>query len=73
MRITDDWIAEPGLQAVLAMLSGAGHRALLVGGCVRNALLGAPVSDIDIATDAPPQRVMGLTPSSDRGRHPGRS
>lgn len=60
MRITDDWIAAPGLQAVMAMLGQAGHRALLVGGCVRNALLGAPVSDIDIATDAPPQRVMDL-------------
>lgn len=60
MRITDDWIAAPGVQAVMAMLADAGHRALLVGGCVRNALLGAPVSDIDIATDAPPQRVMDL-------------
>ncbi len=60
MRIAADWIAAPGVQAVMAMLVEAGHRALLVGGCVRNALLGAPVSDIDIATDAPPQRVMEL-------------
>lgn len=42
------------------MLTGAGHQALFVGGCVRNALLGAPVTDIDIATDAPPDRVVEL-------------
>jgi poly(A) polymerase len=42
------------------MLGGAGHQALLVGGCVRNALLGAPVTDIDIATDATPDRVIEL-------------
>ncbi|RSK30712.1 CCA tRNA nucleotidyltransferase [Rhodovulum iodosum] len=42
------------------MLTGAGHQALFVGGCVRNALLGVPVTDIDIATDARPERVMEL-------------
>lgn len=44
----------------MAMLTDAGHQALFVGGCVRNALLGAPVDDIDIATDAHPDRVMAL-------------
>lgn len=47
-------------QAVCAMLTQAGYQALFVGGCVRNALLGAPVNDIDIATDAHPARVMDL-------------
>ena len=42
------------------MLETHGHQALLVGGCVRNALLGAPVNDIDISTDARPERVMEL-------------
>jgi poly(A) polymerase len=42
------------------MLTGAGHQALFVGGCVRNALLGQPVADIDIATDARPERVLEL-------------
>lgn len=56
MKITGDWIAPAA--PVFAML--AGHRALFVGGCVRNALLGAPVSDVDIATDARPDRVMAL-------------
>lgn len=45
---------------VAAMLEGAGHRALLVGGCVRNALMGRPVSDLDLATDALPERVVAL-------------
>lgn len=58
--ITGAWIAHPGTQAVMAMLTGAGYQALFVGGCVRNALLGAAVADIDIATDARPDRVMAL-------------
>jgi len=60
MRITDDWIRADDLQRVLACLTGAGHRALLVGGCVRNALLGVAAGDIDIATDADPAQVTGL-------------
>ena len=35
-------------------------RALVVGGAVRNALLGEPVEDIDIATDARPGQVVDL-------------
>ncbi len=60
MKITGDWLHDPATQAVCAMLTGAGHQALLVGGCVRNALLSAPVTDIDIATDATPDRVVAL-------------
>jgi len=59
-RIGGDWLARPGLQGVLAALEGGGHRAWLVGGCVRNALMGLPVGDIDIATDALPGRVSDL-------------
>lgn len=60
MKITGPWLTRDETQAVCAMLTDAGHLALLVGGCVRNALLGAPVADIDIATDARPERVMDL-------------
>lgn len=60
MKIAGDWLTAGHVQKVLAMLSGGGHQALLVGGCVRNAALLQPVSDIDIATDAPPERVMAL-------------
>lgn len=60
MKVTGAWIARPETQAVCAVLSGAGYRALFVGGCVRNALLGVPVSDMDIATDARPETVSAL-------------
>ncbi|MCG7520437.1 CCA tRNA nucleotidyltransferase [Ruegeria sp. Ofav3-42] len=60
MKIEEDWVAEPATQRVCAALTDAGSQALFVGGCVRNALLGAPVSDIDIATDARPEKVVEL-------------
>jgi len=60
MRITGGWIEKPETQAVCAILERAGHKALFVGGCVRNALLGQPVADIDIATDALPEKVITL-------------
>jgi poly(A) polymerase len=60
-QVAGDWLSDPAAQAVLAMLSDAGHRALVVGGCVRNTLMGLPVADVDIATDAPPDRVVALT------------
>jgi len=58
MRIGDEWIKRPETRAVCDALASGGHRALFVGGCVRNALLGVPVGDIDIATDAHPETVM---------------
>ena len=60
MKISGDWIAHPGTQALCAVLNGAGHQALFVGGCVRNALLDVAVADIDIATDARPEIVSNL-------------
>ena len=60
MKVAGDWIETPATQAVCAMLNDAGHQALFVGGCIRNALLREPVSDIDIATDALPERVIEL-------------
>lgn len=48
----------PGLRAVIDAISGAGGEARLVGGCVRNTLLGEPVGDIDIATDLTPAVVV---------------
>jgi len=51
-----EWIYAPQTRAVLEAL-GAGQ-ALFVGGCVRNAVLGIPVSDMDLATVLPPETVM---------------
>ena len=45
-------------------LRGAGHQAYLVGGCVRDILLGREPADYDVATDATPDRVQQLFPHS---------
>jgi poly(A) polymerase len=58
MRVDGAWIRRPATRAVCDALTAGGHRALFVGGCVRNALLDMPVGDIDIATDAHPEEVM---------------
>ncbi len=60
MKIDADWLRNRDAQMVCTMLSGAGHQAWFVGGCVRNALLGAAVGDLDLCTDAYPETVMGL-------------
>jgi poly(A) polymerase len=60
MKVSGDWLTRAETQDVLALLAAPGHRALPVGGCVRNALIGAPVADVDIATDALPETVIGL-------------
>ena len=45
------------VQALFALLTADGGAARIVGGAVRNALLGIPVSDIDAATDLLPAEV----------------
>ncbi|WP_259989806.1 CCA tRNA nucleotidyltransferase [Sulfitobacter sp. S190] len=45
-------------RAVCDALLAKGYEVYFVGGCVRNALLGEPVSDIDISTNAHPDKVM---------------
>lgn len=67
-RIAAPWLDDPAPRAVCAALESGGAQALYVGGCVRNALLGAADSDIDIATDAQPERVMELALAA--GLHP---
>ncbi len=53
-----EWLNEPALQSLLAILSSDGEEARVVGGAVRNTLLGQPVSDIDIATTCLPQMTL---------------
>ena len=60
MRIDQPWLKDPATQAVCKAVTADGAQVLFVGGCVRNALLGEPVSDMDIATDALPEQVMAL-------------
>lgn len=55
-----DWLTASATQAVMAALAAAGGAdcARFVGGCVRNALLGAPIDDVDIATVLKPEAVV---------------
>lgn len=50
-----EWLADANLQRLLEALSAEGEEARIAGGAVRNALLGEPVSDIDIATTNVPE------------------
>lgn len=52
-----DWFKRPELATVLTLLNGIGE-ARVVGGAVRNTLMGLPVKDIDIATTLRPDVVM---------------
>ncbi|MDO5648753.1 CCA tRNA nucleotidyltransferase [Paracoccus sp. (in: a-proteobacteria)] len=64
MRMPPAIWADPGLNRVLDALERGG-RAWLVGGAVRNSLMGQPIDDIDIATDIPPDQVMTLAAQAD--------
>ena len=58
-RIDQAWLSDRRATAVMAALhSGDAGTARFVGGCVRDALAGRPVRDVDIATDLPPEMVM---------------
>jgi poly(A) polymerase len=52
-----DWFKAPGLSRVLDLLNQDGE-ARVVGGAVRNSLMGLPVSDMDIATTLLPEAVQ---------------
>ncbi len=45
---------------VIQQLQSKGFKAYWVGGCVRDELLGRPVKDRDVATDAEPEQVLGI-------------
>ncbi|MGQ0682510.1 CCA tRNA nucleotidyltransferase [Bradyrhizobium sp.] len=52
------WLKSGPARRVLALLNGGGEEARVIGGAVRNALLGLAVADIDIATTALPEEVI---------------
>ena len=57
-RIEAPWLKEASLQKLLAVLSEGGEEARVAGGAVRNALLGQPVSDVDVATTTVPDETI---------------
>jgi len=57
-RLSDQpWLTAPATRTVMDALEAAGGPgcARFVGGCVRNALIGQPVADVDIATTLAPE------------------
>lgn len=51
------WLDDPRLKRVLAVLGAPGVDVRVVGGCVRDALAGRPIAEVDIATPEPPPAV----------------
>lgn len=49
---------------VVGRLRSAGFQAYLVGGCVRDLVMGREAKDYDVSTDATPEQVVGLFPNS---------
>jgi poly(A) polymerase len=58
--------AEQLARNVVAELRSRGHVAWLVGGCVRDLLLGHTPKDYDVATDARPDEVLRIWPGSEQ-------
>lgn len=56
--VMKDALAEPGLHRLLQVIAREGDRTLIVGGAVRNALIGCPIVDVDLATTALPEVVV---------------
>jgi poly(A) polymerase len=55
-----EWLKRPQTKRVFSALSKDGVVTRAVGGAVRNTLLGLPVTEIDLATTALPERVTAL-------------
>ncbi|MCC6586420.1 MAG: CCA tRNA nucleotidyltransferase [Bryobacterales bacterium] len=57
--------AEALARDIIERLRANAHQALMVGGCVRDMLLGRPAKDFDVATSATPPQVAALFPGSE--------
>lgn len=51
--------------SIIRDLRTRGHKAYLVGGCVRDRLLGMAPKDYDVGTDATPEKILSYFPDSD--------
>ena len=58
MKLEADWLHSPAVRDVVSAFSTNGAPIYFVGGCVRNALIGAQTTDIDMATPVPPEGVI---------------
>jgi poly(A) polymerase len=59
MKLPDaSWRTRTGMPRLLRTLGAEGGETRFVGGCVRDTLLGLPVSDVDLATRLTPDEVL---------------
>ncbi|MCZ4352062.1 CCA tRNA nucleotidyltransferase [Roseovarius aestuarii] len=58
--ISGEWLHAPHLRRVFAAFETVDKPVYLVGGAVRDAVRGAPVGDLDLATPATPDQVIAL-------------
>ena len=54
------WLTAPPVRRIFVVLEGGGEEVRVVGGAVRNALMGKPVGEIDFGTTAPPDKITAL-------------
>ncbi len=54
----EKWFQEPRLRRVMDLLNADGGEGRVAGGAVRNALMGMPIADVDLATTLVPTDVM---------------
>lgn len=56
----ESWLSWPQTRTLMEVFAAAEKEIRFVGGAVRDLLAGVPVKDVDIATPASPQQVMGI-------------
>ena len=55
-----EWLTRPAVRRIFAALTAGDHETRIIGGAVRNALMGDGVGEIDFATTATPDEVAAL-------------
>lgn len=66
----EKWLRKPSLRRLFRVIREAGGDARVAGGAVRNALLGVPVADVDLATTLAPDGVMAICAAAGMSVHP---
>lgn len=54
----ESWFKDPALSRIFALLNEGDNEVRVVGGAVRNSLMGEPVTDTDLATSWAPEQVV---------------
>ena len=59
--VNRSWLEDVPLKQLMSVLNAEGEETRIVGGAVRDALLGEVIGDIDLATTAVPEKVRELS------------